>query len=739
MESTELIHELPKALLKWYPFEAGKRALMVMAGSCADQAWEEALTECGLEVESISAPGLQPECLKGKYEYVVAVEALEKVQQPGKLLAALKEYTAASGRLILGMNNRMGLRYFCGDRDPYTERSFDGIENYRRAYSKAEDVFQGRMYDKAQIKQMLQAAGWNMFQFFSVLPDLKNASHIFAEDYIPKEDLCNRLFTAYNYPDTVFLEEKTLYQQFIDNQMFPQVANAYFIECSLGEPLCGISHVTSSLDRGREDAMLTIVHKHGKVIKRAAYPEGRKRLKELISNNRRLEAGGIEVVSAVLNRDSYEMPFIDAEVGQKYLKRLLVSDKERFIQEMDHFRDLILQSSEVIEPDQGDGNGAVLKYGFYDMVPLNSFYIKDKFVFFDQEFCRESYPANAMIWRMVSSFYSGVIETKGVIQMDYFLERYDLKRYLAKWENLDREFIRKLRREGQLKEYYERIRVNNDIANTNRQRMNYSTEKYQKLFIDIFEHADTRKLILFGSGSFAEKFLALYRKDFPVYAVIDNNCDRWGQEVGGIRIQSPEILKELQSGEYKVIVCIKNYLSVMKQLDQLGVGDYSIYDRNRAYPRKLRAAENSAEAGSGIQKPYHIGYVAGAFDMFHIGHLNLLRRAKEMCDYLIVGVISDEAVWKLKNKAPIIPCDERVEVVAGCRYVDQAEALPVSYGGIRDAYKMFHFDCQFTGDDHADDEGWNDDKKYLRKQGADIVFFPYTKKTSSTHIREKLV
>lgn len=135
-------------------------------------------------------------------------------------------------------------------------------------------------------------------------------------------------------------------------------------------------------------------------------------------------------------------------------------------------------------------------------------------------------------------------------------------------------------------------------------------------------------------------------------------------------------------------------------------------------------------------KEYKIGYTTGVFDLFHIGHLNLLRKAKDKCDYLIVGVTVDELV-KYKNKKAVIPFEERIEIVKAIKYVDMA--IPQENMDKIEAWEKYHFDVMFVGDDWKNTDTWNAYETQFKELGVDIIYFPYTKNTSSTLINQVLL
>lgn len=136
------------------------------------------------------------------------------------------------------------------------------------------------------------------------------------------------------------------------------------------------------------------------------------------------------------------------------------------------------------------------------------------------------------------------------------------------------------------------------------------------------------------------------------------------------------------------------------------------------------------------EKKYKIGYTTGVFDMFHIGHLNILRQAKAQCEWLIVGVTTDALCMQRKGKRPVIPEEERMQIVAAIRYVD--EVVPQTDMDKLAAVLRFHADVVFVGSDWKGSAAWGQYEKDFAAHGCSVVYFSHTDGISSSILRKRL-
>ena len=136
------------------------------------------------------------------------------------------------------------------------------------------------------------------------------------------------------------------------------------------------------------------------------------------------------------------------------------------------------------------------------------------------------------------------------------------------------------------------------------------------------------------------------------------------------------------------------------------------------------------------KKKYKIGYTTGVFDMFHVGHLNILRRAKEECEYLIVGVTTDELCFKRKSKYPIINQNDRMEIIAAIKYVD--EVVEQDNMDKFAAVKRYGANVVFVGSDWQGTPAWVEYEEQLKKIDVSVVYLSHTDGVSSTMLREQL-
>lgn len=811
-----IISEFPKAALLWYGFKKDTDILYIYDGE-KNSAIQELLMTFGRCVDVVAASDIQ-NCADmscnnwsgTRYDYIVGMDVLEKCDNPHELLSTLKALLKSSGRLLLGCENRLAIKYFCGERDPYTNHSFDGIENYRGMKQADKKEIAGQCYSGAELRSMLDESGLVNHKFYAVMPNLREVQLVYAEGYNPQEELAIRYFPVYEHPECVFINEEYLYTDLVKNGMFHAMADAYIIECSMDGTYDDTQHVTLSMDRGRENALVTGIccgggsgkltdniyddekisfdnkKKLSTVYKKAIYEEGIVKLKQMQHNHEELRSRGIQVVDSYIEDDKFIMPYVDAPVAMIALKELAKKDKEEFYKAIEEMYEVILSSSKhtdiISEKDKNSANGRdlgiILEKGYIDMVPLNCFYDgsrknpRDRFIYYDQEFYIENCPAKAILHRSLSLLYDVTdSEFEQLIPRKEIMDRFGLTECEDIWSRMSSKFTQKLRNQAELETYYRNRRVNGRKLFTNREKINYDAKTYQDMFVDIFKGLDDeegnqrKKLVLFGSGIFTNRFLDEFDGCYEVYSVIDNNSFMWGTDIKGIPVNSPDILKEIPAEELHIIICIKKYYAVAKQLTDMGIDSYHIYDPGNDYPNKRRDSIrkrlkyagvvnnadydngnlNTKELGLSVtgealhnSKPYNVGYIAGVFDLFHIGHLNMFRRAKELCNYLIVGVVSDEGVRLNKQAEPFVPFDERIEMVKSCRYVDEAVKLPLNFSDTEDMYKVYHFDVQFSGSDYEHNPYWLARKDFLEKHGSTLVFFPYTQSTSSTKLKKAI-
>lgn len=240
-----------------------------------------------------------------------------------------------------------------------------------------------------------------------------------------------------------------------------------------------------------------------------------------------------------------------------------------------------------------------------------------------------------------------------------------------------------------------------------------------------------KQIIVFGTGKYFENYMACYgleQEKRPLFAV-DNNPAAVGGRKLGVEVKSPESLAGMERNSFYVVICCAGHEEIGRQLEAMGIVDYHYY-------KPVPIEDMYDEGMAGGAKPYGIGYVPGVFDLFHVGHLNLLRRSKSRCEYLIAGVLTDELVEYFKKKRPVVPYAQRAAVVGAISYVDRV--VPVDFTNTYkiDAWKKYHYDCHFSGNDHGAD--WNEDLRQLREVGSNMEFFEYTRATSSTQIKKML-
>jgi phosphorylcholine metabolism protein LicD/2-polyprenyl-3-methyl-5-hydroxy-6-metoxy-1,4-benzoquinol methylase len=481
------LSELRTGIVSWYDFKPGAEVLEVGAGFgaitktlcriCGHVTSVESSLYRALAMEQrfkatnnldIYAGDIEEIKLDRKYDYIVLIGVLETVGNGSSdllvytnFIKRLCHYLKPDGVILLATENRYGLRYFCGATEPHTNRPFDGINHYPHGTS-------GYSFSKQELIDILKQSDlYNKFYF--PLPDYRLPQLVYTMEYLPDKSLKERLIPYYRRNDTMVAMESELYDDLVDNQVFPFFANSFFVECSLQESFCNVIYAAISTDRGLEGSYATTIRNNGIVRKQPLYPEGEKSALKLYQNIQQLIVHHIPVVEHIWNDGIIEMPYIGYPTLSNYIKTIITNDGKMLIEILDQIYAYILASSEEVPAQknallkriqQVDTKaskldwGPILKNAYLELIPLNCFYNEGEFLFFDQEYVRENYPAKYVLFRAIHYIYGFTPNAESILPIQSLKEKYSM---VDTWDHFileEQRFLNEVRQQDRYRVFY---------------------------------------------------------------------------------------------------------------------------------------------------------------------------------------------------------------------------------------------------------------------------------------------
>lgn len=378
-----------------------------------------------------------------KYDYVIARDILEEAGNTSETIQQWMGYLKKGGILILFCENRFGLKYFCGAKDPHTDKAFDGINGYLKNDNK------GRCLSHAELSKAI-AENTNNFKFYYPVPDSRMPQMIFTDKYQKSINVAERL-VDYDYQDqNIFGVEHRIFREMIDQGGLAFMANSFLVEITKDGILSDIDYAVTTTDRGPVQGMATSIRDNATVIKRPLWPEGEMKLRELSEKTKELRNKGIPVVSAELSNDEYgialRMPYIEAEGLSSVLTAMAEKDEESFLKLFDDIHTYNKLAS--------DNEKA-----YVDLAPCNCFYTPEdndnQILFYDQEFTLNAATVEFAMYRTLKYFYASAISVEAYIPFSNMLTRYQINQEdIDKYEKIEQAFIESVRHTDQYSQMF---------------------------------------------------------------------------------------------------------------------------------------------------------------------------------------------------------------------------------------------------------------------------------------------
>lgn len=536
------LSRMRESILNWYPFEPN--ASLLEYGGNMGALTGLFCTRCA-EVTSIELNPFRAEILRQRYkkcdnltvldtseytcnekfDYIVALDYADLSVEG---FNRLREQLKPQGRLLVAMENRFGLRNWCGKRSRQTGKPFDTVSGRDGSFG------------KAQISLNLERAGFGGQKWYYPMSDHWFTQDIYSDKYIP-ESYSTARFRPYVEPDyTLLMNEQELYKDVFQNHVFEFFSNAYLVEARLDaeDKPCPVDFAAVTTYRTKEKRFATIICDNV-VKKMPLHPDGEKGINRMIYNHELLAKRGINVLPLSLDGDSVVMPRIRQETLIDYWQRTLQDgsfDFDAFVNMFDRFQSVIFQSSEMLPPGTGGCDpmlGEVQKLAFPELVPANCFYDheKDVLLFFDQEFSIENYPVKIVLARLLQSIVFSDLgrESRLLEAFDELKVRLGLEDC---WEAVDKAAVDFLEQIFSFDSYRQLVKLQEVDDRKIERSVKVSTEalkeaEIEQVIVSVLSESDTKNIVLYGYGARGRYLHTLLRgSELTVLFAIDKNASR---------------------------------------------------------------------------------------------------------------------------------------------------------------------------------------------------------------------
>jgi GT2 family glycosyltransferase/SAM-dependent methyltransferase len=454
-------------ILNWYPFKKDCTILEIGAGMGAitGMLCDKAKAVTAVEMNSVRAEVIKTRYAERKnlnvivqniekldktfkFDYVIMVGVLEysevffDVKEPFKYMLELaKSHLNKDGIILCAIENRFGLKYWCGASEDHLQQPFIGINGYSKDKSP-------KTLSKDALSHLFDSAGLLNKRFYYVLPDYKFPKAIYTDDYLPiPQDIDNIPFT-YSKGSMLHTKEQALYSEIIKNHTFDFFANSYLVEASVKKLHdYRINFVSARGEAKKEYRSYTTIDNENKAIKYPAHPKSVNHIKNIYDNYLYLTNKGIKQIDQLFENNKLSSDIVPYKRADLAFDEALVTNNLKQIYFLiDKLKENLLKSSDFeleknILVDLGYFNkdeykGAILKYGFIDMTFYNAFVVNDELVFFDQEWKIENIPLNFILYYAIKIAYNRA-KTAHAIDIKDLLHYAGVAEYFDEFDKLE--------------------------------------------------------------------------------------------------------------------------------------------------------------------------------------------------------------------------------------------------------------------------------------------------------------